>query len=366
MLSTFQTTEQDILETVKCLIRFQSTADNIPEQKTCIEYIAEKFGDTFLVKRYEFFGHPVLVLSTTPEKETDIIFSGHIDVVKGSPELFSPLVKENSLHGRGAYDMKGPLGAVLHAVEDAVRAGTKNTISILITADEETSGAGTRALLEKEKYSADFALIPDGGDEARVIVGQKGFTQLALTLSGKSCHASRPWKGANPVAALSELTRDIVAKYPHPASETDWKTTVTPTKMEAGSALNQVPESATLYVDVRYVAKSCVQDFIVWFEKKYGETGVVRVIEENGMFKVDEGNVFVQKLRSVVEQHNGTTVAFARECGTSDAIFFTERDIPAALYRPTGGGEHSEEEWVATDSLFRLYEITKTYLLTET
>ena len=344
-------------------MELRSTEDATKQQKECLDLIVKEFGSDFETREYEFNGSPALVLTNAKSNESDIIISGHIDVVGGADNLFKPTIKENKLFGRGAYDMKGPLASALHAASEAVKSGTSKTIAILITSDEEVSGDGTRHLLSKEGYSARGAVIPDGGNQTHIVTAQKGFAQLALTVKGSSSHASRPWKGENPIVLAAELVQKIADNYPVPESSDDWKTTVTSTKMVSGLNLNQIPETATVYVDIRYTQESDTKKFLEWFNQEYHSVGSVETIAENGMFFVNESDPFVIGFKQTVQKSTGSEPIFLKECGTSDAIFFTEQGIPAVLYRPNGGGEHSDSEWVDIESLGVLYEVLLDYML---
>src|SRR5437773_2304303 len=65
-------------------------------------------------------GLPVLVAEVgAPAGEVPcVIFHGHLDVVPGLPGQFEPRVEGDRLIGRGAYDMKGGLAAMMCALKD--------------------------------------------------------------------------------------------------------------------------------------------------------------------------------------------------------------------------------------------------------
>src|SRR5215213_5760265 len=50
-----------------------------------------------------------------------IVLHGHLDVVPGRPEQFAPRIDGDRLIGRGAYDMKGGLAAMMSALEELSR-----------------------------------------------------------------------------------------------------------------------------------------------------------------------------------------------------------------------------------------------------
>src|SRR5918998_3594421 len=64
-------------------------------------------------------GLPVTVADVGPQDaEITLLLHGHLDVVPGRDEQFEPRLDGDRLYGRGAYDMKGALAAMLLAVAD--------------------------------------------------------------------------------------------------------------------------------------------------------------------------------------------------------------------------------------------------------
>src|ERR1700710_3156613 len=61
----------------------------------------------------EVRGLPVLKAEVGPEGAPTVVLHGHIDVVPGLPGQFDPRVEGDRLYGRGTYDMKGALAAML-------------------------------------------------------------------------------------------------------------------------------------------------------------------------------------------------------------------------------------------------------------
>ena len=72
------------------------------------------------VRDHDHNGLPVLV-AEVGAREPDapcVVLHGHLDVVPGRPEQFQPRVEGDRLIGRGAYDMKGGLAAMMCALKD--------------------------------------------------------------------------------------------------------------------------------------------------------------------------------------------------------------------------------------------------------
>src|SRR3981189_2301347 len=63
-------------------------------------------------------GLPVLAATVGAEKGPTIVLHGHLDVVPAGAEQFGPRLEGDKLFGRGAYDMKGGLAAIMCATRD--------------------------------------------------------------------------------------------------------------------------------------------------------------------------------------------------------------------------------------------------------
>ena len=100
-----------------------------------------------------------------PAGSKHFAFAGHLDVVPPgdgwASSAFTPEVRGELLHGRGAVDMKGAIACMVAAVaEIPAEAGT---LSFIITGDEEGPALhGTRALIE---HMRELGETPDVGNE---------------------------------------------------------------------------------------------------------------------------------------------------------------------------------------------------------
>src|ERR1700745_781033 len=71
------------------------------------------------VRDHDHNGFPVLVaeVGSGREQAPCVVLHGHLDVVPGRPEQFRARVEGDRLIGRGAYDMKGGLAAMMCALK---------------------------------------------------------------------------------------------------------------------------------------------------------------------------------------------------------------------------------------------------------
>src|SRR5918999_5428211 len=92
-------------------------------------------------------GRPVLAATVGASSGPTIVLHGHLDVVPGRPEQFEPRVVGDRLYGRGAYDMKGGLAAMMCAVRD-LAAQDAVRVHFVCVADEETE--------EEQAHGSDY------------------------------------------------------------------------------------------------------------------------------------------------------------------------------------------------------------------
>ena len=166
-----------------------------------------------------------------------ILLLAHEDVVPVTPGTeddwtyppFGGIVAEEIIWGRGAMDMKGPLMGIFEAVERLLADGAqpKRTLYIALGHDEEVGGKnGAQAiskLLESRNVEPEF-ILDEGGliiDEifpglekplALIMVAEKGYVSLSLTVEAEGGHSSQPPKET----AIGSLARAVHALQTHP------------------------------------------------------------------------------------------------------------------------------------------------------
>jgi len=135
-----------------------------------------------------------------------LVLSGHTDTVpydegKWSHDPFSMTEADSRLYGLGTSDMKSFLALALEASRQLRAGDLKAPLILLATADEETSMAGARALVEHGQPQARHAIIgePTG---LRPIRMHKGILMESIHLQGHSGHSSDPSLGNSALEAM--------------------------------------------------------------------------------------------------------------------------------------------------------------------
>ncbi len=252
------------------LIRFPTVKT---EDKGIMKFLSKKLTSIgFKCKIIESKGtgqKPALNLyARFGKSKPHINFLGHTDVVANLNNWkippFKAVVKKGFLNGRGSQDMKGGIACFISAISKFIKNKKfKGSISIIIAADEETTGFGTPAIikyLKKRREKIDFSIVAEPssnksvGDEIRI--GRRGSMNGIITVYGKSGHSAFAGSYINPCTALAK----IIAKLK--SSSLDNGTKFMPpsnlefTKMNVDNlSENVVPQAASAKFNVRFNSK---------------------------------------------------------------------------------------------------------------
>ena len=151
----------------------------------------------------------MLTASVGPAEGPTLVLHGHLDVVPGHPDQFVPRVEGDRLYGRGAYDMKGGLAAMMCALRD-VAEQDRVRVRFLCAPDEESEDIDTRSTddVVKGGFRGDFAITGEPTD-LHVGVQAKGVLACRVEVHGRSAHGSTPWLGDNAVLKAIDVFRRI-------------------------------------------------------------------------------------------------------------------------------------------------------------
>src|SRR3954465_13628104 len=110
-------------------------------------------------------GRPVLAATVGAQAGATVVLHGHLDPLPARPEQFAPRIEGDRRGGRGAYDMKGGLAAMMCAVRDLV-AQDGVRVHFVFVADEESEDLEQRGsdFLVEEGYVGDFAITGEPTD----------------------------------------------------------------------------------------------------------------------------------------------------------------------------------------------------------
>ena len=269
-----------------------------------------------------------------------INFLGHTDTVanlnnwKISP--FKAVVKNGYLNGRGSQDMKGGIACFISAISNFIKdKNFKGSISIIIAADEETTGLGTPAIikyLKRKGEKIDFSIVAEPssnksvGDEIRI--GRRGSMNGIINVYGKSGHSAFYGSYINPCTTLAK----IISKLKN--TSLDNGTTFMPpsnlefTKMNVDNfSENVVPQSASAKFNVRFNSKHKSSTLKKKINKIINTVAKKEKCKTKIEYKVS-GEAFYTKpnkeiymVKNIVKKITGNSAKLNCRGGTSDSRF---------------------------------------------
>jgi len=346
---------KEIIEFTEALIRFKSMHSRPEEIRACADFVGSYLSDCGAKwRRLDRDGVPS-VLALPGGAETAVLFMSHIDVVDGPDELFEPYERGGKLYGRGSIDDKYAvaLSMVLfkeHLLRHRKRGGSQKDLAfgILITGDEEVGGKkGAKEALAEVK--ADFCIALDGGDLRKIVAKEKGVLRLKLVSRGKTAHGARPWLGEN---AIEKLLADYLKIKPFfdVAAAEHWHRTLNFSIIRAGKSVNQVPDLAEAFFDIRYTENDDMEQLVEEMRKHVQGELVVEAMEP--LF-LGGDSPYLDLLLGIA---GDTVVGF--EHGASDARFLSDHGIKGIVWGADGDrSAHSEDEHLNIESAFALYRI---------
>jgi succinyl-diaminopimelate desuccinylase len=309
----------------------------------------------------EVRGLPVLRAEVGPEGAPTVVLHGHLDVVPGLPEQFEPRVEGDRLYGRGAYDMKGALAAMLVTVA-AMRGQEGVRVRLGIVGDEESEEEAERGSdhLVDSGFLGDFAITGEPTD-LHIGVEAKGVLALRLQVSGTAAHGATPWLGDNAVLKAHDVFRSIESlPFARHSSELFDRPSINLGRIWGGDALNKVPDRCAIDVDIRYLPDQDPAEVL----EQVGSIpdATVEALFTRPPAVVDRDLPYVRALSEAARaHHDGEPMSVGRD-GASDAVSFLRLGVPAVEFGPTGAGHHGPGEWVSISSLETYRQTLESFL----
>ncbi len=190
-----------------------------------------------------------------------LVLAGHTDTVpwdegRWNFDPFRLTRQDDRLYGLGTSDMKAFLALAIEAASSFDASRFREPLILVATADEESSMAGARALVNAKRPQARYAVIgePTGLRPVRL---HKGILMEAIRLRGQSGHSSDPSLGNNALegmhAIISELLRwraELQAEHKNPLFDVPVPT-LNLGHIHGGDNPNRICADCELHIDLR-------------------------------------------------------------------------------------------------------------------
>lgn len=298
-----------------------------------------------------------------------LMFNGHIDTVtlQGyEGDALAPSVVDGRISGRGAFEMKGGVAAMMIAAVRAKARGIAGDILVACVADQESTGFGTVEVLER--FTADAAIVPEPS-YLELTVAHKGLLWFDVTVAGRSAPGSRPDLGIDAIAkagkflvALEEYDRQLRSSAPHPLLGTGSAFAST---IRGGEGPSSYPAACTISLERRTLpgdtADSVEAELQAIIDRLAGTdpqfAATIRRTHECVPFEVARTEPVVEALLAIATRHLGAPPVWRGEPFWLDSALIQAAGIPCVLFGVDGGGAHADAEWATIESLEALTDI---------
>jgi len=304
---------------------------------------AERFGDHL---RVTFKGQ-------SPER---ILLLGHTDTVFPAGESAKrPFrITGSSATGPGVFDMKAGILLMWMALRGLThdKSPLANSVTVLLTSDEEVGSTSSRALLEAEAGMAKAVLVLEPSLPGGTLkTARKGVGRFTIKAVGRAAHAGiDPRKGIN---AIEEIAHQVLKLQ---SMGDNSGTTVTVGVIQGGTRSNVVPAEAAVEVDVRIASAEAaerISNGIHSLEPHLSgaKLEVRGAISRPPMVRTaDTARLF--SLAQSVGAEMGIDIQEGSTGGASDGNFTSALGIPTLDgLGAIGDGAHSTDEFVDIPSL---------------
>jgi acetylornithine deacetylase len=285
-----------------------------------------------------------------------LLLNAHMDTVgvAGMEKPFEPAVEDGRMHGRGSYDMKAGLAAIMLAGAEAAGGGLAGDVIVTAVCDEEVASIGTARVAER--YRADAAIVSEP-TEMRLALAHKGFVGFEIETKGRAAHGSRPDLGIDAIAhmgpvlvRLEELDRRLRADPTHPLLGSG---SLHAAVIEGGQEYSSYPERCLLKGERRTVPGETDAHVEGELRELLGDIdGEVRMVVARQPFETSED---AEIARLVAGHAGGPEIVGAPFW--ADSALLAAAGIPTVVFGPAGEGAHAVEEWVDLASAERCAEI---------
>lgn len=291
------------------------------------------------------------------EKEI-VVFMAHTDVVFPDLQPFTVMEDEEKLYAPGIKDDNADLANLLMCVKYLLEYRPVMSAGILFVANSCEEGLGnlkgSKQIYEDYKERIKECISFDGNLDA-VVNRAVGSQRYRVSVKTEGGHSYGAFGNDNAIYELAQIIQSLYAiQVPTKA-----KTTYNVGKIEGGTSINTIAQSASMLYEFRSEDRVCLKTMEDAFEKvidEYRANGLDVTVEVMGIRPcgkdVDEKALdeLTQRHVKIIRQFTEREVMVG--AGSTDANTFLARGIPAnVIGTAIGGKTHTREEWIRKDSL---------------
>ncbi|HYO88916.1 MAG TPA: M20/M25/M40 family metallo-hydrolase [Candidatus Limnocylindrales bacterium] len=291
-----------------------------------------------------------------------LMFCGHLDTVgvtdyDGNP--LDPRIQDGKLYGRGSYDMKGGLAAVLGAV--AAVPDTPGDLWLGLVIDEEYASIGADALAGSTPPMATVLVEPT---DLRACIAHKGFAWLTVTTEGQAAHGSLTAQGIDAIAHMGRLLGEmeswaegVFAAQPDPLVG---PASAHASLIDGGLGWSTFPDRCSLKVEHRLLPDQTADDALALWQDAIARQSAAdpRFMARTVLdlyrpgYRIAEDAPVTQALQQAVTTVTGAPASICGIPAWMDSAVLAAAGFATIIYGPGGTGAHAATEYVDLESVF--------------
>jgi acetylornithine deacetylase len=268
---------------------------------------------------------------------------------------FEPRVDGDRVYGRGTYDMKGGVAAILSAMAALTSVRLHGSVVAALVADEEYASLGAFDFVKRHRVDA--CIVPEPS-EGVLVLAHKGYVWARITVRGRAAHGSR-WdlgisaitRMARIVTALDLFDRDELRQRVHPL--------VGPASLHCatvsgGTGLSTYAPECHVEIERRTIPGETPDEVgreLHSIVAKTGEDATVECFFDRPPLVCSTDSPIAECVRNAVARVTGATPAEGGVGSWMDSAVFGQAGVPTVIYGPTGAGAHEAAEWVSLSSV---------------
>ncbi len=224
----------------------------------------------FLVAKQHVNPGKYNLIATMGQGSDGLIFSGHTDTVPCDEALwqsdpFKLTERENRFFGLGSCDMKSFIAMAISASQSFDPEKFIRPLTIIATADEETTMSGARLLAENGNNLGKFCVIGEPTNLTPVRE-HKGIIMESIRFSGLSGHSSDPSLGNSALESMHEYIQQLLiyrSELQQQFKNTAFEVS-TPTlnlgHIHGGDNPNRICGECELHIDLRFLPGMSIEE----------------------------------------------------------------------------------------------------------
>ncbi len=315
-----------------------------------------------------------------------LILNGHIDVVTPEPvhlwkhDPWAAEIQDGKLYGRGAWDMKAGIAAMIYAVQSIQQAGIGLDGDIILESviEEEAGGSGGTLTTILSGVRGEAVIIPEPSS-LNLWLASSGVNYFKVMVEGRRAHPMHKESGIDAIEKVL-LVRDALKKldkkrkaevlYPLFEGEADYACDLNVGVLKAGDWPSSVAGWAEMDCRVSFtpdekmeVTKKLIEETI--FQESQSDSWlkehppIIKWFGWNGEpSEQPPDHPLVQIVKRIAREECGIDPKYKGFPGGLDTrLFIKYGGMASFCFGPRGNGIHGIDEFVVIEDIFKVTKV---------